>query len=175
ASAPRYGLPTRTTPAPPTSATTTGRHGLRTWSARHPASSRIPATNTPRPTVPTPAYRPPVSTEYPATPLNWSRAPVTTSTATTAAASAAMPASGPAPDHQATAASSAAGRPSVRTAGEPTNRLRGAWWPSAASAVGARSTSWRYPERLVDEVSQPPAYPGPSAMATCSREVVSVS
>ena len=48
--------------------------------------------------------------------------------------------------------------------------------PARASAVGARSNSCTYPARpVLDEVSHPPANPGPSAIATCSRAGASVS
>ncbi len=54
-SAPRYGLPTMTTPSPPKSTTTTGRHVLPTHWARQPAASSSAAMKTPRPTLPRPA------------------------------------------------------------------------------------------------------------------------
>jgi hypothetical protein len=76
-----------------------------------------------------------------------------------------------------TAANGSPERPGVTEAGLPANSRSGAGRPSAASTVGARSTSCRYPSRPVPaEVSQPPCQPpGPSAIATCSRLVGSVS
>src|SRR5262245_32668359 len=94
-SAPRYGLPTRTTPAPPIAATTGVRHRCVTCRTTTAVHSSSPATNTPSATVPSPAYWLPSRAEYPATPLSWSLAPVTRSTATTANAIAATTINGP--------------------------------------------------------------------------------
>src|SRR6266540_2896034 len=61
-------------------------------------------------------------------------------------------------------------------AAAPEKSLVGAGRPRAASAVGARSISCRYLDRpVLGELSQPRSYPGPSAIATCSRDSVSVS
>ena len=86
------------------------------------------------------------------------------------------PASRSASASRETAVARSLGRPAMDTAGCPANSFSGTGRFSAVSAVGARSVSCRYPGReVLDEVSQPAGYPGPSAMATCSREVRSVS
>src|SRR5215475_2711549 len=77
---------------------------------------------------------------------------------------------------RAIAAVGSAGRSPSCCACAPTNSFVGPGPPRAARAVGARSTTWTYPDRAVlVDVSQPPAYPGPSAIATCKRDEVSVS